>query len=77
MIACERQVRRIRYALFESILRQEIGWFDCLNAGELSSRLVNDLENIREGMAFVLRILSVFSLELLLRLYSHFIQAGN
>jgi len=52
MIACERQVRRIRYALFESILRQEIGWFDCLNAGELSSRLVNDLENIREGIGF-------------------------
>jgi len=33
MIACERQLRRIRYALFESIIRQEIGWFDCRNAG--------------------------------------------
>ncbi len=33
MVACERQLRRIRYALFESIVRQEIGWFDCRNAG--------------------------------------------
>lgn len=33
MIACERQLRQMRYALFESILRQEIGWFDCRNAG--------------------------------------------
>ena len=32
MIASERQLRRIRYALFESILKQEIGWFDCRNA---------------------------------------------
>ncbi|CAF1394040.1 unnamed protein product [Adineta ricciae] len=52
MIASERQLRRIRYALFESIMCQEIGWFDCRNAGELSSRLVDDLENIREGTGF-------------------------
>jgi hypothetical protein len=33
MIASERQSRRIRYALFENIMRQEMGWFDCRNAG--------------------------------------------
>ena len=43
MMAAERQVRRIRFALFRSIMTQEIGWFDQLNAGELSSRLVADL----------------------------------
>ena len=43
MIAAERQVRRMRYALFRSIMRQEMGWFDKLNPGELSSRLVADL----------------------------------
>lgn len=43
MMAAERQVRRIRYALFRSIMTQEIGWFDQLNSGELSSRLVADL----------------------------------
>ncbi|CAF0902236.1 unnamed protein product [Adineta steineri] len=52
MIASERQLRRIRYALFQSIMSQEMGWFDCRNAGELSSRLVDDLENIREGTGF-------------------------
>ena len=43
MIAAERQGRRMRYALFRSIMRQEMGWFDKLNPGELSSRLVADL----------------------------------
>jgi ABC-type multidrug transport system fused ATPase/permease subunit len=43
IMAAERQVRRIRYALFRNILRQEIGWFDVHNAGELSNRLINDL----------------------------------
>jgi len=31
------------YALFRNILRQEIGWFDVRNAGELSNRLIDDL----------------------------------
>jgi hypothetical protein len=31
------------YALFRNILRQEIGWFDVHNAGELSNRLIQDL----------------------------------
>ncbi|CAF4001185.1 unnamed protein product, partial [Rotaria sp. Silwood1] len=36
MIAAERQVRRIRFALFRSIMNQEMGWFDKLNPGELN-----------------------------------------
>jgi len=31
------------YSPFRNILRQEIGWFDVRNAGELSSRLIEDL----------------------------------
>ena len=31
------------YALFRNILRQEIGWFDIHSAGELNSRLDDDL----------------------------------
>ena len=31
------------YALFRNILRQEIGWFDTHNAGELNNRLIEDL----------------------------------
>ncbi|CAF3666385.1 unnamed protein product [Adineta steineri] len=50
MIAAERQVRRMRFALFRSIMNQEMGWFDKLNPGELSSRLVADLDKIRDGL---------------------------
>ncbi|CAF3295551.1 unnamed protein product, partial [Rotaria sp. Silwood2] len=50
MMAAERQVRRIRYALFRNILRQEIGWFDMHNAGELSNRLIEDLNKIKDGI---------------------------
>ncbi|CAF2086942.1 unnamed protein product [Rotaria magnacalcarata] len=50
MIAAERQVRRMRFALFRSIMHQEMGWFDKLNPGELSNRLVADLDKIRDGL---------------------------
>ena len=43
MISAEHQVRRMRFALFRSIMNQEMGWFDKLSPGELSSRLVADL----------------------------------
>ncbi|CAF1244769.1 unnamed protein product [Rotaria sordida] len=35
-----------------SQIRQEIDWFDYRNAGELSSHLVKNHENIREGFGF-------------------------
>ncbi|CAF4027727.1 unnamed protein product, partial [Rotaria sordida] len=50
IMAAERQVRRIRYALFRNILRQEIGWFDVHNTGELSNRLIRDLDTIKDGI---------------------------
>ena len=37
--ACERQLHVIRKKFFHSILRQEIGWFDVNNVGELNSRI--------------------------------------
>jgi ATP-binding cassette subfamily B (MDR/TAP) protein 1 len=43
IVAAERQIRRIRFALFRNILQQEIGWFDLHNTGELSNRLIDDL----------------------------------
>ncbi len=48
--AAERQVRRIRFILFRNILRQEIGWFDVHSAGELSNRLIVNLDKIKDGM---------------------------
>ena len=34
-----RQTRRMRQAFYQSILRQDIGWFDVTEANELSTRL--------------------------------------
>ncbi len=38
-LASYRQGQRIRTMLFRSILKQEIGWFDVHETGELNNRL--------------------------------------
>ena len=38
-VACERQIKRIRLAFYQAILRQEIGWFDVHTKEELSSSI--------------------------------------
>ena len=35
-LACERQVYRMRVKMYGSLLRQDIGWFDCNDVGELA-----------------------------------------
>ncbi len=37
--ACERQVKKIRLAFYQAIVRQEVGWFDANPSGELTSRI--------------------------------------
>jgi len=49
-VAAERQIRRIRFRLFQNILRQDIGWFDVRNVGELTNRLGDDLEKLKDGI---------------------------
>lgn len=47
-IASERQVYKMRLAYYKAVLRQEIAWFDLNPAGEISSRLselVNSIKN--------------------------------
>ncbi|XP_076472534.1 ATP-dependent translocase ABCB1-like [Babylonia areolata] len=48
--ASERQVFKIRKAFFKAILRQDMAWFDTNTAGELNTRLSDDLERMRDGM---------------------------
>jgi hypothetical protein len=52
----------LSYALFRNILRQEIGWFDVHNAGELSNRLIEDLGmKINSSFHFIYsRFVSIF-----------------
>ena len=39
-VSAYRQTRKIRQAFYDSILHQEIGWFDTIDAKKLNSRLI-------------------------------------
>ncbi|XP_033762523.1 ATP-dependent translocase ABCB1-like [Pecten maximus] len=49
-VTAEHQIYRIRQLFFQSILRQEIGWFDTHESGELSSRFNEDIQLIADGI---------------------------
>nr|QNG62055.1 P-glycoprotein 2 [Parascaris univalens] len=54
-IACwesfsERTTHRIRQKYLKAILRQQIAWFDTQQSGNLTARLTDDLERVREGL---------------------------
>ncbi|CAG5126531.1 unnamed protein product, partial [Candidula unifasciata] len=48
-ISCERQTLKLRCQFFQALLRKDIGWFDKQQSGELSARLADDLERVKEG----------------------------
>ncbi len=39
LMAGERQTKALRKKLFSAILKQNIGWYDVYNSGELTNRL--------------------------------------
>ena len=43
-ISASRQGQKLRVVLFRSILRQEMGWFDTQEIGELNTRLAELVE---------------------------------
>ncbi|TFK07636.1 circadian-associated transcriptional repressor [Platysternon megacephalum] len=49
-LAAGRQIKKIRQQFFHSIMRQEIGWFDVNDVGELNTRLIDDVSKINEGI---------------------------
>ncbi|KAF4800616.1 Multidrug resistance protein 1 [Turdus rufiventris] len=49
-LAAGRQIKKIREKFFHAIMRQEIGWFDVNDAGELNTRLLDDVSKINEGI---------------------------
>lgn len=63
-LAAGRQIRKIRRQFFHAVLRQEIGWFDVNDAGELNTRLTEDISKINEGigdkLAMLFQSLSTF-----------------
>jgi ABC-type multidrug transport system fused ATPase/permease subunit len=46
----ERQSRAMRKKLFSSILRQEMGWFDCYKNGELVTRMTDDIDKVKDAI---------------------------
>ncbi|XP_067891280.1 bile salt export pump-like isoform X2 [Heterodontus francisci] len=49
--AAARQIQKIRKAYFKQIMRMEIGWFDCNSAGELNTRMSDDISKINDAIA--------------------------
>ncbi|XP_037984437.1 ATP-dependent translocase ABCB1 isoform X2 [Motacilla alba alba] len=49
-LAAGRQIKKIREKFFHAIMRQEIGWFDVNDVGELNTRLLDDVSKISEGI---------------------------
>nr|KAF6417722.1 ATP binding cassette subfamily B member 1 [Rousettus aegyptiacus] len=49
-LAAGRQINKIRKQFFHAIMRQEIGWFDMHDVGELNTRLTDDVSKINEGI---------------------------
>ncbi|XP_060717198.1 ATP-binding cassette, sub-family B (MDR/TAP), member 4 [Tachysurus vachellii] len=49
-LAAGRQVKRLRKLFFHSIIKQDIGWFDVNETGQLNTRLADDILKINEGI---------------------------
>ncbi|KAM5255813.1 ATP-dependent translocase ABCB1-like [Ctenodactylus gundi] len=49
-LAAGRQIYKIRQRFFHAIMKQEIGWFDVHDVGELNNRLTDDVSKINEGI---------------------------
>ncbi|KAL7719946.1 ABC-type xenobiotic transporter [Entamoeba marina] len=49
-ILSRRQGIKIRMLYFDSLLRQDMGWYDFHESGELTARIASDVQNIEEGI---------------------------
>ncbi|NXD79725.1 MDR1 protein, partial [Halcyon senegalensis] len=49
-LAAGRQIKKIRENFLHAIMRQEVGWFDVNDVGELNTRLLDDVSKINEGI---------------------------
>lgn len=51
MVSSNRQVNALRACYFKSIVRQNIGYFDTHDTGELNTRMFEDVKKIQDGIA--------------------------
>ncbi|XP_035227949.1 ATP-dependent translocase ABCB1-like, partial [Stegodyphus dumicola] len=59
-IAAANQIFRIRCMFMESILKQDIGWFDTNKTGDFASRISGDMSKIQDGLGDKVPILISF-----------------
>lgn len=58
----ERQMARIRYMYYKSILKQDISWFDMNDSKTLSTRVIDDTYSIIPGIGLEIgRVFKAFS----------------
>ncbi|KAJ1734921.1 hypothetical protein LPJ61_000821 [Coemansia biformis] len=69
-ITSERIGKRIRDKFYVAILRQNVGWFDELSTGELTTRISGDVNLVQEGISekfsFVIQYVATFLAGLIL-----------
>ena len=51
-IGCDRMATRLRQQIYESILKQDIAFFDSTNTGELLTRLSGDVDEVRRAVKY-------------------------
>ena len=51
VLAGESQSKKIREAYFQSVIRQDVSWFDKNSTGELTNRLSSDMNLVQEGIS--------------------------
>ncbi|CAF1502364.1 unnamed protein product [Rotaria sordida] len=63
-MAAERQTKAIRKKIFQSILRKEIVYFDIHKAGELYTKLTDNVDKIHDGIGDILGFIKGWKLTL-------------
>ncbi|VDM47295.1 unnamed protein product [Toxocara canis] len=60
-ILCELQIHRIRKHYFAAVLRQNMAWFDVNESGELTTKMSDGIDRIKDGIGDKLGILITFT----------------
>lgn len=74
-LACEGQVHCLRKIFYAQVLRQDISWYDQTEGNDLTSKLSDDLERVREGIgskfSMVVQYVATFISGLAVGLYAN------
>ena len=75
--AAERQVLRMRKQFFESVMKQEVGWYDVNTTTDFASRMSEDLNKIQDGLGekigMFLRFFFTFIVAFIISFYQNWV----